>query len=89
MATIWNSIARVTGPWGFPQSASQRRRLHIEVRMPQNADLNAHTGDGSVEASSINGSVSVETGDGSIRANTLTGTIDLHTHDGSINVDYD
>jgi hypothetical protein len=79
-------VARVTGHWGFSWGG-RGRRLHIEVRMPQNADFNAHTGDGSVEASSINGTVTVETGDGAIRANTLTGTIDLHTHDGSINVD--
>lgn len=79
-------IARVTTHWGFSWGGSGRR-LHIEVRMPQNADFNAHTGDGSVEASAINGAVIVETGDGAIRANTLTGNIDLHTHDGSINVD--
>lgn len=79
-------VARVTGHWGISWG-THGRKLHIEVRMPKDADLNAHTGDGSVEASSINGNVTVETGDGSIRANTLTGTIDLHTHDGSINVD--
>jgi hypothetical protein len=79
-------IARVTAHWGISWG-SHGRKLHIEVRMPKDADLNAHTGDGSVEASSINGNVTVETGDGSIRANSLTGTIDLHTHDGSINVD--
>lgn len=79
-------VARVTGHWGFSWGG-HGRRLHIEVRMPKDADLNAHTGDGSVEASSINGNVTVETGDGAIRANNLTGTIDLHTHDGSINVD--
>src|SRR5271168_5604546 len=79
-------VARVTGHWGFSWGG-HGRRLHIEVRMPKNADLSAHTGDGSVEASAINGNIAVETGDGSIRANTLTGTIDLHTHDGSINVD--
>jgi hypothetical protein len=79
-------VARVTGHWGFSWGG-HGRRLQIEVRMPKDADLNAHTGDGSVEASSINGNITVETGDGAIRANTLTGTIDLHTHDGSINVD--
>jgi DUF4097 and DUF4098 domain-containing protein YvlB len=79
-------VARVTGHWGFSWG-THSRRLRIEVRMPKDADLNAHTGDGSVEASSINGNVAVETGDGSVRANGLTGTIDLHTHDGSINVD--
>jgi DUF4097 and DUF4098 domain-containing protein YvlB len=79
-------VARVTGHWGFSWG-THGRRLRIEVRMPKDADLNAHTGDGSVEASSINGNVTVQTGDGSIRANSLTGTIDLHTNDGSINVD--
>ena len=79
-------VARVTGHWGFSWG-THSRRLHIEVRMPKDADLNAHTGDGSVELSGLNGNTTVETGDGAIRANTLTGTIDLHTHDGSINVD--
>jgi DUF4097 and DUF4098 domain-containing protein YvlB len=79
-------VARVTGHWGFSWGG-RGRRLHIEVRMPKDADLNAHTGDGSVELSSLNGNIVVQTGDGSIRANTLTGTIDLHTNDGSINVD--
>jgi DUF4097 and DUF4098 domain-containing protein YvlB len=79
-------VARVVGHWGFSWGG-HGRRLQIEVRMPKDADLNAHTGDGSVEASSINGNITVQTSDGSIRANTLTGTIDLETHDGSINVD--
>ena len=80
-------IARVTGHWGFNIGWHNSRRLHIEVQMPREADLDTHTGDGSVEASSINGNVNVYTGDGSVRANTLTGTIVLHTNDGSINVD--
>jgi DUF4097 and DUF4098 domain-containing protein YvlB len=79
-------IARITGHWGFSWGRNSRR-LHIEVRMPRDADLNVNTGDGSVEASSINGNVTIHTGDGSVRANTLTGNIDLHTSDGSINVD--
>ncbi|MGB6667980.1 MAG: DUF4097 family beta strand repeat-containing protein [Candidatus Acidiferrum sp.] len=79
-------VARTTSHWGFSWGG-HGRRLHIDVLMPQEADLDAHTGDGSVEANSIHGKVSVYTGDGSVRANTLTGTIDLHTNDGSINVD--
>ena len=79
-------VARTTSHWGFSWGG-HGRRLHIDVLMPQEADLDAHTGDGSVEANSIHGKVSVYTGDGSVRANTLTGTIDLHTGDGSINVD--
>jgi hypothetical protein len=57
-------VARVTGHWGFSWG-THGRRLRIEVRMPKDADLNAHTGDGSVEANSINGKVTVQTGDGS------------------------
>jgi hypothetical protein len=79
-------IARTTSHWGFSWGG-HGSRLHIDVLMPQEADLDAHTGDGSVEANSIHGKVSVYTGDGSVRANTLTGNIDLHTNDGSITVD--
>jgi DUF4097 and DUF4098 domain-containing protein YvlB len=78
--------ARTASHWGFSWGG-YGRKLHIDVLMPREADLDAHTGDGSVEANSINGRVSVYTGDGSVRANTLTGTIDLHTNDGSITVD--
>ena len=78
--------ARVTGHWGFSWGGNSRR-LHIEVRMPREADLQVETGDGSVQAESINGTVNVHTGDGSVKANTLNGTIDLHTNDGSITVE--
>lgn len=79
-------IARTTEHWGWSWGHSMRR-LHIEVQMPRNADLDTHTGDGSVELGVLNGNISVYTGDGSVRANTLTGTIVLHTNDGSMNVD--
>ena len=81
-------IARVTGHWGIHIDwGHSSRRLHIEVRMPQDGDVQVETGDGAVEASSINGAVNVHTGDGSVHANSLSGTIDLHTSDGSITVD--
>jgi DUF4097 and DUF4098 domain-containing protein YvlB len=81
-------IARVTGHWGINFNwGHNSRRLHIEVRMPREGDLQVDTGDGSVQAESISGTVRVHTGDGSVRANTLTGNIDLHTNDGSITVD--
>src|SRR6266403_936479 len=78
--------ARVTGNWGFSFGRNSRH-LHIEVRMPREADLQVETGDGSVLAESINGTVNVHTGDGSVKANSLNGTIDLHTNDGSITVE--
>src|SRR5271155_2185218 len=78
--------ARLMGHWGFSWGHNSRN-LHIEVRMPREGDLNVHTGDGSVQADSINGTVTVMTGDGSVKANSLNGMIDLHTSDGSITVD--
>ena len=79
-------IARVTGHWGISWGHNSHR-LHIEVRMPREGDLDVHSGDGSVQAESINGTVKVYTGDGSVKANSLNGNIDLHTNDGSITVD--
>ena len=78
--------ARVTGHWGF-SFGHNSRHLHIEVRMPRDADLQVETGDGSVQAESINGTVNVHTGDGSVKAKSLNGAIDLHTNDGSITVE--
>jgi len=78
-------IARVTGHWGFSWGHNSRG-LHIEVRMPRDGDLQVESGDGAVQAESINGTVNVHTGDGSVKANSLNGTIDLHTNDGSITV---
>lgn len=80
-------IARVTGHWGINFGWGHNRRLHIEVRMPQQGDLQVETGDGSVETSGLSGTLNVHTGDGSVKANSLEGTIDLHTNDGSITVD--
>jgi DUF4097 and DUF4098 domain-containing protein YvlB len=78
--------ARITGHWGFSWGHNSKG-LHIEVRMPRDADLQVETGDGSVQADSINGTVNIHTGDGSVKANSLNGSIDLHTNDGSIAVD--
>lgn len=61
--------------------------MHIDVRMPRNADLELQTGDGSVEVASLNGDITVHTADGSIKAAQLTGRVDLRSSDGSITVD--
>jgi len=75
--------ARMTAHWGFSWG-NNSRGLHIEVRMPKDGDLQVNTGDGAVQAESINGTVTVHTGDGSVKAYMLNGTVDLHTSDGSI-----
>ena len=79
-------VARVTGHWGFTWG-SHSRNLHIEVVMPKTGDLQVSTGDGAVEAYTVDGNISISTGDGSVKASSLTGTVDLHSGDGSINVD--
>jgi len=78
--------ARVVSVSGWFGGLGVARRLHIEVRMPKDADLQVETGDGSVQASLLVGNISLHTGDGSIKADGLSGTLDLRSGDGSITV---
>lgn len=81
-------IARITGHWGINFGwGHNSRKLHIEVRMPQQGDLQIHTGDGAVDASGLNGNLTIDTRDGGVKASGLSGTVDLHTGDGAITVD--
>jgi hypothetical protein len=78
-------IARITGHWGISLGwGHNSRKLHIEVRMPQQGDLQIDTRDGSVKASGLSGTVDLHTGDGSITVDTLKGDIRLRTGDGGI-----
>jgi DUF4097 and DUF4098 domain-containing protein YvlB len=74
--------ARIAHRWQF--SLGTIRRLHIEVRMPKDADLRVKTGDGSINAARLSGDIDLSTGDGSLSVNSLSGVIRLHTADGSI-----
>jgi DUF4097 and DUF4098 domain-containing protein YvlB len=65
--------------WGV-----RHTNLRVEIHMPKDADLSVRTGDGSVEADSVNGNVEVNTGDGSITVQGARGSIRFHTGDGSI-----
>jgi hypothetical protein len=69
--TFWN--------WG-----GRHNSLRVEIHMPKEADLTIRTGDGNVQADSINGNVDVTTGDGSITVQGVKGTIRFHTGDGHI-----
>jgi hypothetical protein len=77
-------VARTVG--GMVWSWGMSLKLNIEVRMPKDADLQVDTGDGSVDAALLAGTIGLHTGDGSIRADRLSGTLDLHTGDGGITV---
>ena len=74
--------ARVVSKWQF--SLGPVRRLHIEVRMPKQADLRVESGDGAVKADGLIGTVDLRTGDGSVTVNSLVGAVRLHTGDGAI-----
>jgi hypothetical protein len=60
------------------------RSLRIEVRVPREADLNIHTGDGGVETDSVNGTIDIQTGDGHVSVSRAKGNIRLYTGDGQI-----
>jgi hypothetical protein len=60
------------------------RSLHIDVRMPRDAEVEVRSGDGSVEIEDVAGNVDVRTGDGSVAVRGARGNIRLHTGDGSI-----
>jgi DUF4097 and DUF4098 domain-containing protein YvlB len=68
----------------FQFSLGTIRRLHIEVRMPKEADLRVESGDGAVKADGLVGTVDLRTGDGSVTVNSLRGVVRLHTGDGAI-----
>src|ERR1700756_4608871 len=69
--SVWN--------WGMHHTS-----VRVEIHMPKDADLRARSGDGSVEADSINGNVDITTGDGSITVQGAKGNIRFHTGDGHI-----
>jgi DUF4097 and DUF4098 domain-containing protein YvlB len=77
--------ARTSGHWGF--SWGSHRNLKIEVHMPQNADLQIDTGDGSVQTQAVNGRVKIHTGDGSVRVEGVNGDADITSGDGSITIE--
>jgi hypothetical protein len=78
--------ARLAGHWGFSWGHNSRS-LKIEVRMPQGADSQIETGDGSVDTQALDGSLKVHTGDGSVKTASVSGNLDVDTGDGSITVD--
>jgi DUF4097 and DUF4098 domain-containing protein YvlB len=76
--------ARIPRGWPVHIALGEIRRLHIEVRMPKDADLQVETGDGSVKATGLSGTIDLHSGDGSLTVNSLKGVVRLRTGDGSI-----
>jgi hypothetical protein len=57
------------------------------VSLPAESDVQASTGDGSIDLEGVKGSVSVQSGDGSIRVREVAGTLAARSGDGSIRLD--
>jgi len=62
----------------------EHRYVHIELTVPREANLNLHSGDGSIRVSGVQGELQFETSDGHIDVSELRGAIRLHSGDGHI-----
>jgi hypothetical protein len=67
--------------WHWSQGAK------LIVSLPASSDVNAQTGDGSIDIERINGKVELLSGDGAVRGRGLTGELAARTGDGSIAAD--
>ncbi len=62
------------------------RRVDIEIKVPREASLDLHTGDGNVDAQGVRGSIVLRSGDGNINLSHLDGTLRAETGDGNIDM---
>jgi DUF4097 and DUF4098 domain-containing protein YvlB len=63
---------------------SGHRSLHVNVRVPREADLDVRTGDGNISATAVSGKLQFDSGDGNVSVNNIRGDIRMHTGDGRI-----
>ncbi|HZR27561.1 MAG TPA: DUF4097 family beta strand repeat-containing protein [Terriglobales bacterium] len=63
------------------------RSLHVNVNLPRDANLDLHTGDGSIKGSRLHGTIYLNTGDGSIHVEDADGQLSAHSGDGGIEID--
>jgi DUF4097 and DUF4098 domain-containing protein YvlB len=71
-------------PHGFFSFFPHEHSVSVELDVPRTADLNIHTGDGSISCDPVAGTITLDSGDGSISAQGLSGAVRLHSGDGSI-----
>ena len=74
----------------FPRQVFQmnwrNRRVDIEIKVPREADLDLHTGDGNVDVQGVKGTILLQSGDGNLNLADLQGTLRANTGDGRINM---
>jgi DUF4097 and DUF4098 domain-containing protein YvlB len=70
---------------GFHFNDSRSAKLIVSV--PASSDVDAKSGDGSIDIERIDGRITLHSGDGSIRARDLGGDVNVSTGDGSVTMD--
>ena len=84
-------VVRVTGPRAQRHGVTIGMHIsptaRLRVAVPKNANINAVSGDGSIKAEAIEGTIVLRTSDGSITGTRLSGDIQVRSGDGSIRID--
>jgi hypothetical protein len=71
------------GGWPMIQFGGHKS-LRVELRVPRDLDIDAHTGDGNVSTQGASGRIHIDSGDGNVTADGLKGDISFRTGDGNI-----
>ena len=85
-------VVKVTGPsradrHGVTIGMHISPTARLRVAVPKNANINAMSGDGSIRAEAIEGTLVLRTSDGSIVGTRLGGDIQMRSGDGSIRIE--
>jgi DUF4097 and DUF4098 domain-containing protein YvlB len=64
-----------------------RRSVAVTVKVPRIANLDLHTGDGTMAVSGVKGELKFHTGDGTVEGRNLDGRLTASTGDGSIRIE--
>ena len=85
-------VIKVTGPprgdrRGVTIGMHISPTARLRVAVPKNANINAVSGDGSIRAEAIEGTIVLRTSDGSVTGTRLGGDIQVRSGDGSIRID--
>lgn len=70
--------------WNVNIGWNNSRSAKLIVSVPAASNVQAKSGDGSIDIEKVTGTIDLRSGDGSIRARDLTGDLRAHTGDGSM-----
>jgi hypothetical protein len=70
----------------FPLFGVGRHSIEVDVQAPRQIQSDIRTGDGSIEATGLQGETRLRTGDGNIGAESLNGSLEATTGDGNMHV---